>query len=258
MRLRCAWRSAGEGTHRALDRVQRLARRHPNVLQCDICQFFPSIDLTILRATLARKIGDPNVLWLIDLILDSGAGVLSEEYEMVYFPGDDLLAATRARGLPIGNLTSQFWANCYMSPFDHFVKRELRCQGYARFVDDFLLFADDKATLLDWREAIIHRLVALRLTIHPGAQPRPVLEGFPFLGFTVYPDRRRLKRRKGIQYRRQLNRLRLAYAAGEIAMEQLTASSQGWANHARYGNTVGLRKAVLGQPVPPQRSKERL
>jgi len=244
----------GKGTHRALDRVQQLARRYPYVLQCDVRQFFPSIDLTILRSVLASHVTDPDVLWLIDRILESGTGVLSEEYEMVYFSGDDLLAATRARGLPIGNLTSQFWANCYMNPFDHFVKRELRCHGYVRFVDDFLLFADDKATLLRWRAAIVDRLARLRLTIHPGAHPRPVAEGLPFLGFTIYPDHRRLKRRKGVCFRRRLNQLRAAYEGGEITLDQLTASVQGWANHVRYGNTVGLRKAVIGATtIPPQR-----
>ncbi len=68
-------------------------------------------------------------------------------YEPVYFPGDDLFAVQRLRGLPIGNLTSQFWANVYLNSFDHFVKRELRCGGYVRYVDDFLLFAEDKALL---------------------------------------------------------------------------------------------------------------
>jgi RNA-directed DNA polymerase len=128
----------GKGTHRALDRAQAFARRFRYVLQCDMVQFFPSIDHAILRRILARKISDEAVLWLVDRILASGEGVLSAAYEMVYFPGDDLWAAARPRGLPIGNLTSQFWANCYLNPFDHFVKRELRSQGYVRYVDDFL------------------------------------------------------------------------------------------------------------------------
>jgi hypothetical protein len=85
---------------------------------------------------LGRLIRDGDVMWLIDRILESGVGVLSEEYEMAWFPGDDLTAALRPRGLPIGNLTSQFWANCYLDCFDHFVKRELRCPGYVRYVDD--------------------------------------------------------------------------------------------------------------------------
>ncbi len=119
---------------------------------------------------------------------------------MVYFPDDDLFAALRSRGLPIGNLTSQFWANVYLNPFDHFVKRTLRCPGYVRYVDDMLFFAADTATLWTWKTTIQERLAALRLTIHPGAHPRPVTEGIPVLGFVVFPQRRRLKRRKGIYF----------------------------------------------------------
>jgi len=261
----------GKGTHRALDRAQQFARRFRYVLQCDIRQFFPAIDHAVLRQTLARQVRDSDVLstghcvWLIDRILDSGVGVLSEEYDMAWFPGDDpstgsgqgLFAALRPRGLPIGNLTSQFWANCIMNPFDHFVKRELRCQGrspaYLRYVDDFLLFADDKRALWAWREAIAQRLARLRLTIHPGAQPRPTTAGLPFLGFVVYPTHRRLKRRKVVAYRRRLQRLVAEWLAEERTQEAVVASLLGWINHARYtqcpvdGDTWGLRASVVGQ-----------
>ena len=71
--------------------------------------------------------------------------------------------------------------------FDHFVKRELRCPSYLRYVDDFLLFSDDKQQLWDWKQAIERSLAGLRLTIHPGAHPMPVEEGFPFLGFYDFP-----------------------------------------------------------------------
>jgi hypothetical protein len=250
----------GKGTHRALDRAQFFARRYRYVLPCDVRQFFPAIDHAILRRTLARKLRDADVLWLVDRILKSGEGVLSEEYEMVWFPQDDpstpdpgphsgqgLLAAARPRGLPIGNLTSQFWANCYLNPFDHFVKRELRCPAYLRYVDDFLLYADCKADLWAWKRALIERLARLRLTIHERrAQVRPVTEGFPFLGFVLYPHKRRLKRRKGVAYARKLRALARDYADGRISLEQLSASVLGWVNHVRTGDTEGLRRAVLG------------
>lgn len=241
----------GKGTHRALDRLQAFARRYPYVLQCDVQQFFPSIDHALLRAELSRRVADPGVIWLIDRILESGVGVLSEVYQMVYFPGDDLFSALRRRGLPIGNLTSQFWANVYLNPFDHFVKRQLGCKAYLRYVDDFALFADNKDTLWEWRRAIEGRLRRLRLTLHPGAHPRPVTEGTPFLGFVLYPEKRRLKRRKGIHYRRKLRALLKAYRQGAVPLEEVTASVQGWVNHVRYGNTVGLRKAMLNRLLLP-------
>ena len=236
----------GKGTHRALDRCQQFARKCRYVLQCDVRQFFPSIDHAILRATLARVIADTDVMWLVDRILTSGVGVLSKVYDMVYFPGDDLLAAVRPRGLPIGNLTSQFWANCFLNPLDHFIKRELECRHYLRYVDDFLLFADDRRQLHEWQTAVIEYTAGLRLTLHEQCMhPRPVTEGIPFLGFIVFPTHRRLKRRKGIAFRRRFKALARAYAAGQVTLAQVDASVQGWINHVRYADTWGLRRALF-------------
>ncbi|MCP4425121.1 MAG: RNA-dependent DNA polymerase [Chloroflexi bacterium] len=245
----------GKGTHRAVTRCQQFARRYPYVLQCDARQFFPSIDHAILRDVLARKLNDPDVMWLVDQIINSGSGVLTAEYEMAWFPADNLLAASRPRGLPIGNLTSQFWGNCYLNPFDHFVKQELGCKGYVRFVDDFMLFADNKRQLWQWKKAITGRLAALRLTIHPQAQVKPTTQGLPFLGFVIYPERRCLKRRKGIHFQRRLQRLIEQYADGQLSLAQLEASIKGWINHTRYANTVGLRKAVITKTVIPKQKK---
>jgi retron-type reverse transcriptase len=237
----------GKGTHRALDRATQFARQYRHVLQCDIRQFFPSVDHTILKTEFSRRIRDDRTLWLCIRILQSGVGVLSDEYSMVWFPGDDLLAADRPRGLPIGNLTSQFWANVYLNGFDHFVKRDLKCPAYLRYVDDFLLFSDDKRELACWRNAIIEKLVELRLTLHEeSAQIFPVGTGIPFLGFRLFPDHRRVKRRKIIHFRRKLRRLADDYHTGNLAFSKLNASIQGWVNHVRYADSWGLRKAVLG------------
>lgn len=256
----------GKGTHKAIDRAQQFARRYKFVLTCDIRQYFPSIDHEILKSILYRKLqfaapdktpycklqfAPPDnlkivVLPLIQKILQSGAGVLQEEYNMVYFTGDDLFAIHRPRGLPIGNLTSQFWANCYLDPFDHFVKRNLRCKGYVRYVDDFLLFSNDKAELNEWRGKIIAELAKLRLTLHEDkCQPRPVTEGIPFLGFVVFPEHRLLKKQKGIAFQRKYKSARRAVRERRTSMESLNASVQGWVNHVRYANTWGLRLSIL-------------
>ena len=218
---------------------------------------FPAIDHAILLEQLQRLIVDPDLLWLCRTILDSGRGVLSEAYDMHYFPGDDLFAVNRPRGLPIGNLTSQFWGNVYLDRLDQVVKRDLGCRAYLRYVDDFLLFADDRATLWRWRQAVVDALAALRLTLHEArCHPRPVSEGIPFLGFVVYPDHRRLKRRKGITFGRHMRALLAQYHAGQIPLQQVTASVQGWVNHVRYGATYGLRRSLLraAKLRPPHRA----
>ena len=245
----------GKGTHRALNRAQEFARQYPLVLQCDMRQFFPSVDHALMRNELKTKISDENVLWLCDRILASGIGVLSDEYAMTWFPDDNLFSALRPRGIPIGNLTSQFWGNVFMNPFDHFIKRGLQCQAYLRFVDDFLLFGHEKGTLWEWLAEIQARTEQMRLSIHPNAAPRPVTEGFTFLGFQIFPQHRRLKHQKGLYYQGKLRSLLNDYAEGRIPFAQLTASVQGWSNHVRYGNTVGLRKSIFNQlPIPPIRN----
>ena len=199
-----------------------------------------------MQQALDRRIQDGGIRKLIATILASGAGVLTNEYRIVDFPGDDLYAMLRPRGLPIGNLTSQFWANCYLNGFDHFVTRELGCGAYLRYVDDFLLFGDDKAQLWRWRERIVQRLAGLRLTLHARqAVVRPTREGIPFLGFVVYPDHRLLKRRKGILFRRRLYALYAAAQRGEINRAAVTRSLRAWVGHVGHGDTWGLRRSVL-------------
>lgn len=129
----------GKGSHQAVDRCQTLAKQYRYVLRCDIVKHFPSLDHAVLLGVLQQTIQEEAMLWLMERIIQSDEGVLRDEYEMVYFPGDDLFAVNRPRGLPIGNLTSQFWSNVYLTPLDHFVVRELGCPAYLRYVDDFAL-----------------------------------------------------------------------------------------------------------------------
>jgi RNA-directed DNA polymerase len=239
----------GKGTHRAVDRLQQFSRRYRYVMRMDIVKHFPSIDHAILRETLARVIEEEDVLWLIDRILESGAGILRREYDMVWFPGDELFAINRPRGLPIGNLTSQFWSNCYLDPFDHFVKRELRCPAYLRYVDDFALFSNSKRQLWRWKKAIIERLAKIRLKIHKRTQVVPLKSGIPWLGFIVYPTHRRLKARKVFNFGRHLRSRWGAYCEGKITFAEFDATVQGWINHARYADTWGLRRHILGMPL---------
>lgn len=98
-------------------------------------------------------------------------------------------------------------------------------------------------------DAVVVRLAALRLTIHPGAHPRPSQEGIPFLGFIVFPDRRRLKRRKGIHFRRHLAGLVREHAAGIRSLADISSSVRGWINHVRFPNTIGLRRSLFARVV---------
>ena len=134
----------GKGSHAAMRRAAEFARRWPYALKCDVRKYFPSIDHEVLMRLLQRVIADERLLGLMRHILDSHADGQRQQWT----PGGDLFdVQILKRGLPIGNLTSQFFANVYLNPLDHFVKHELRVKGYLRYMDDFLLFGDDRGTL---------------------------------------------------------------------------------------------------------------
>ncbi len=236
----------GKGTHRAIDRLQQFAGRYRYVLRLDIVKHFPAIDHQLLLEMLARVIRDEPTIGLIAQIVASGEGVLDQEYQPTLFPGDDLLSLCRPRGLPIGNLTSQFWSNCYLHSLDLFVKRELGCRGYLRYVDDFCLLSNSKRELWYWKQAVKERLEQLRLRFHQkSAQVMPVRCGIPWLGFVVYPDHRRVKSRKVVEASRRLEERFGAWQRGKISFADFDAGVQGWINHVRYADSWGLRKHVL-------------
>jgi hypothetical protein len=235
-----------KGTHRAIDRLQHFARKYRYALRLDVVKHIPSIDHAILLDILGKTIADERILKLAERIIASGDRILEQEYEMVWFPGDDLFAICRPRGLPIGNLTSQFWSNCYLNPLDQFIKRELRCAAYLRYVDDMALLSDSKQQLWEWKSAIVERLQSLRLTIHGGpAQAQAAIEGIPWLGFVVFPTHRRLKARKTVEATRRLSERFAEWQEGRKSFGEFDASVQGWINHVRYANTWGLRRCVL-------------
>jgi len=239
---------AGFGTHRALRRFTHFLRSSRYILQCDIKKYFPSIDHAILKSLIRRKIKCPDTLWLIDIILDH-----SNPQEPVhdYFPGDDLMTPQqRRRGLPIGNLTSQFWANVYLNGLDHFVKERLRLPKYLRYVDDFAIFADDRGVLQAARGAVEEYLANLRLKIHPvKSQIFATTRGANFLGFRILPDRIRVRTENLRRARHRLRQMQVVYAAHQMTRQAVTASLQSWIAHLAHGDTWRLRERIFADLV---------
>ncbi len=238
----------GKGNHRAQRQFTTWARSSRYVLKLDIRKFFPSIDHDVMKQAIRKTIKDRRVLELSDRIID---GSNPQEPVAMHFPGDDLLSPSRRRrGIPIGNLTSQFFANVYLDGLDHFVKERLRVKRYLRYVDDLACFGDDKAELQGWRHAISSFLLGIRLRLNQGkSRIRRVEEGIEFLGFVVLPDRLRLNARSIRRMRRRIEALRAAYARGTIDWPEVEASLQAWNAHAAHGDTWRLRSAVFSRAV---------
>jgi len=237
---------AGYGTHRALKRFIKFARSSCYILQCDIRKYFPAIDHEILKQKIRQKIKCKDTLWLIDLIIDNSN---SQELFIQYFPGDNLLTPlNRQKGLPIGNLTSQFFANYFLSSFDHFVKEDLRIKKYLRYVDDFALFSDRVELLIEARHQIERYLEKLRLKIHPiKSQLFETKYGANFLGFRVLPDRVRVRNDNLKKARKRYKLLQSQYENGDLDLNKLIQRIQSWDAHLQHGDTYRLRQDIFNR-----------
>ena len=235
---------SGYGSHLALRQFVHYARSSRYVLQCDICKYFPSIDIGVLKQLIRRKLKCKDTLWLIDTILDNRT---EGERPIDYFPGDTLLTPLeRPIGIPIGNLTSQFFANVYLNGFDRYVKATLNVSKYLRYVDDFALFSDDRDFLHHCREQIEAYLATLRLRIHPiKSQLTQTRYCANFVGFRVLPDRIRVRNHNLQTGRKRLKQLQAAHVRGQLTEMEIAQSLQSWNAHLSHGNTWRLRQHIF-------------
>jgi len=235
----------GKGTHRAIARYERFRNNHTHVLRCDIYRYFPSIDHDVRKTDIRRRICCDDTLWLIDRIID---GSNPQEPVNNYYSGDDLFTPyERRRGLPIGNLTSQFFANIYLDRLDHFCKEVLQAKAYLRYADDFALFHDDPAVLEKWRSQIDEHLAVRRLSLHPVKTFAAVnSETANFLGFDLLPDgRRRLPEASLRRFCNRLRGLRDRWRAGTLDQAQIKERVGAWIAHAENADTWRLRQELF-------------
>ena len=236
----------GKGTHKALHRASRLMATRRFVLKGDVKTFFPTIDHELLKLELRRAIADERLLRVMDLVIDSSN---PQESETEWFAGDGLFAPVeRRRGIPIGNLTSQFLANVFLDPFDHFVMDRLRRGDYIRYCDDFLIFGEDRDELWGVREEVRAALARQRLLLHPRKGGVHVTHSqVPFLGFVLCRGRRRLQRASLVRATRRLRSLSREVEAGADS-DGLRASLAAWYGHVRHAtDAVPLVECVRGR-----------
>lgn len=216
----------GKGTYAALDEAHRCAVHYRYVAKLDVRKYFDSIDHDILKAKLARLFKDKMLLNALYRIIDTHE-------------------TTPGRGLPIGNLTSQYFANYYLSGLDHYVKEQLRVAGYVRYMDDMLLFGDERAILIEQVREVEH-YAAGKLIL--GVKP-PLLvstsQGVSFLGYRLQGLRIGLNSR---------SRNRFAHKMGVYArlMEEGRWSEVEYRDHivpllafVQHGYTHRYRKRII-------------
>ena len=225
----------GKGTHAALSVLRsQMHKLHMSsssgyILKCDISKYFYSINHDVLKFKIRRLIKDKDVLWLTDKIIDSTPNNV---------------------GIPIGNLTSQLFANYYLSEMDHIIKEKLKIKHYVRYMDDFTLMYKDKEYLTYCKNYLTDYLKTIGLSFNQKTQVFPLKNGIDFLGFHTYITNTgktimRLRKQSIKKMKRKLKYFQRGYREGLLSLGDIRLSVASWVGHAKHGNTYNLRKKIL-------------
>ena len=188
-------------------------------LKCDISKYFDNVDQGILLEMLCRKIHDEDILWLLREIILSNP-----------------------KGIPIGNLTSQLFANVYLNELDHFIKRELHEKYYLRYMDDFLILGTDKKYLFEDKERTkIFLHDRLKLELHPKkAEIFPIDRGLGFLGYVMKDGRRYLRKSTVRRFMKKKRRYEAMVKNGKLTEALLQNATASWRGYASFAGSYKL------------------
>ena len=222
----------GKGTHKGILAMEymigKISKNNTHscyVLKCDIRKFFDTIDHGVLLGILRRKIKDDETTWLLEKIV----GSFTSGYADLFSP----------KGVPIGNLTSQLFANVYMNEFDQFMKHELKVEYYARYTDDFIVVSDDEGYL----ENLIGRISlflrsSLKLALHPGkVSITKYGQGVDFLGYVAFPHHKQIRKRTWRRILRKFEERISMHKNGSITKENLDQTIQSYLGVLSHGDS---------------------
>lgn len=222
----------GKGTHKGVQALrQMIAKASSNntrtvyILKCDVEKFFDSVHHDILINMLKQRIKDDRLMALLVEVIESFASDRSTLFDRV--------------GLPIGNLTSQLFANIYMDKFDQHMKHDLKVKHYARYTDDFVIVSDSQEYLISLISDISKFLAeSLKLTIHPKKITiRKYTHGIDFLGYIAFPHYMRVRKRTMNRISRRLKEKMILYKSGSLEREKLDATLFSYLGVLSHANT---------------------
>ena len=197
------------------------------VFKADIKHYFGTVDHEILIKIINEKIKDKELIWLIRKVL--------ENFD----------SSVKGKGMPLGNYTSQFFANVYLNKLDYFVKHDLKAKYYIRYVDDFVILHRSKKRLEYFKNKIINYLKGLKLEIHPDkSRIEPLQKGTQFLGYRVFYHYKLLRKRNLYKFRKNLKKRLLLLQKGLVDKRQILEDLQGWFGYAQWANTYKLREKI--------------
>jgi hypothetical protein len=229
-------------------RITRNGNRKAYYLQLDIKDFFPSINKETLFNLISKKVANPDVIWITRVVLfwDCTQSYITRGdvslLKSIPF-NKSLFGKDNKCGLPIGNLTSQFFANVYLNELDQFVKHTLKCRHYVRYVDDFVILDPDPGKLVRIREEIGEFVIRrLKLRLHPDRRKLlPISNGIDFLGYIVRPKYVLVRRRVVNNFKAKIR----MFIGGKIDKEKIKATIASYLGHFRHANCYRLKEKLL-------------
>lgn len=222
----------GYGTHRGVTVLEKMARRIQKngtsacfILKCDIQKFFDSVDHNVLLSILRKRIGDKDTMWLLQEVVESYSSPQSTIFEK--------------KGLPIGNLTSQLFANVYMNEFDQFMKNSLKVRNYVRYTDDFAIVSESSTYLGGLLGPIAEFLDRkLALNLHPKKITiRKLSRGIDYLGYIIFPNYRLVRTKTKHRMFTKLRRRTAEFHNGRVSRPTLEQSLQSYIGVLSHANT---------------------
>ena len=226
----------GKGAFKAIERFDVFKRKVSGnnkracfILKSDIRHYFETVDHEIMISILKRKISDEKVMQLIKSILAN------------YNSKED------GKGMPLGNLTSQFFANVYLNDLDQFVKHKLRAKYYIRYVDDFVILHNDKKLIRDCNAKIDDFLKAkLALELHPQKTKIFALKnGVAFLGFRIFYFHKLIRKQNIRKFERKFDKFKNLYEKGAVPREKVVESFESWLAHISHADTYKYKRHLI-------------
>ncbi len=211
-----------KGSHKARSRAKKFCQKYPFYFKTDIRKYFDSIPHASLKECLSCYFKDSDLLWLCDKIISS-------------------YSVSPEKGIPLGNLTSQLFANLYLNDLDHLIKDHLQIPAYIRYMDDMVLWAESKEILHEAEFAIIECLKAKGLELKTSATMlRHSYEGLPFLGFRIFPDKMKIKKENWKRFVQKFWLRHKEFLAGKKNLSSFQTSIASMIGHVASGNTKKL------------------
>lgn len=230
-----------KGTHKSFFRLKKALNKYNQndyFMKCDITKYFSSIDHYSLMAIIEKKITDKKLLWLLGEIINSHTeeSLPSHTHNPYY--------EVQRKGIPIGNLTSQLFANIYLNELDYFVKHKLRVKHYIRYVDDFMILNKDAQYLHKvWQEIHVFLKNQLYLKLEPRkTQINKISFGADFVGYVGFKNCVRVRTKNYQMFKRKLKVKVARYHRGEVPFESLDASFISYRGHLSHTNSNKIKE----------------